>query len=232
VVARPCEASWLLVLLWFSVWGPFAAWGAQGKKSTPDTDPKTRRSESAQDPSISAPRAQLALQTPLREIINTHSKSWGNFPFSFGIPDFAIFQILWSSALPLRPPKPKFLNTWIFSPCISAFHLSWFQEFQWHATLSLDSRSPKIWFDKILKITFEFYRVSRFWVFPFIMSCPLVNMTPSMLILKIMKMCYSPLLRRSMTVIFLSDPMASAISRTRSSICQSLNSMFSPPSSL
>jgi hypothetical protein len=35
VVAQPCEASWELVVLWFSVCGPFAAWGLRGKKSTP-----------------------------------------------------------------------------------------------------------------------------------------------------------------------------------------------------
>jgi hypothetical protein len=29
------RGSWELVVLWFSVCGPFAAWGIRGKKSTP-----------------------------------------------------------------------------------------------------------------------------------------------------------------------------------------------------
>jgi len=127
--------------------------------------------------------------------------------------------------------KPEFLNTCLFSPCISSFHLSRFRELQWHATLSLDSRSPEIRFAEIPKIPFDFYHVSRFWVFPFTMSHPLVNRTLGILILEIMKRCYSPLLRRSTVVIFSSDPTASSISRTGSSICQSSNSMSSRPSS-
>jgi hypothetical protein len=35
VVARPCEARWVLVVLWYSVCGPVAAWGAQGEEKYP-----------------------------------------------------------------------------------------------------------------------------------------------------------------------------------------------------
>jgi hypothetical protein len=35
VVARPCEASWVLVVLWYSVCGPFVARGAQGEEEYP-----------------------------------------------------------------------------------------------------------------------------------------------------------------------------------------------------
>jgi hypothetical protein len=110
----------------------------------PSPDPQVG---STQDLFLSARELDWLFYFPFGK--STHNNTLRKFLSYFRISDFANSRILWSSTLPLRPPKPKIFNHLVFLMSISAFRLSRIQELRCHATLPLDSRTSDSRFAEI-----------------------------------------------------------------------------------